>query len=156
MIFDAPLMGNSSTARTKGPFWRSQGRLALTRPNGADLLYQNYLAGQVHIYPEHRDHDPANGDLFPAATPFFVVSQGSSYSDRPHMEALAMIFAALRPETKAFLYDTQLLAPTVQMVFRRSLDPVRGREGYLSGIAHPSAIPAIRSTWCAWWGWPTR
>ena len=52
-----------------------------------------------------------------------------------------MIFAALRPETKAFLHDAQLLAPTVQMVFRRSLDPVRGREGYRSGIAHPSAIP---------------
>jgi len=141
LIFDAPLIGNSSTARTKGPFWRSQGRFALTRPNGAGLLYQNYLAGQIHVYPEHRDHDPAHGDLFPASTPFFVISQGSSYSDRPHMEALAMIFAALRPETKAFLYDAQLLAPTVQMVFRRSLDPVRGREGYRSGMAHPTAIP---------------
>jgi len=141
VIFDAPLIGNSSTAMTSGPFWRSQGRFALTRPNGADLLYQNYLAGHVHVYPEHRDHDPENGDLFPAATPFFVVSQGSSYSDRPHMEALAMIFAAFTPETKEFLHDAQLLASTVQMVFRRSLDPVRGREGYRSGLAHSSAIP---------------
>ena len=141
VIFNAPLMGNSSTARTRGPFWRSQGRLALTRPNGGDLLYQNYVAGQIHVYPEHRDHDPANGDLFPASTPFFLISQGSSYSDRPHMEALAMILAAFTPETKSFLHATQLLAPTVQMVFRRSLDPVRGREGYRSGIAHPTAIP---------------
>ena len=141
VIFDAPLIGNSSTAMTKGPFWRSQGRFALTRPNGPGLLYQNYLAGQIHVYPEHRDHDPAHGDLFPASTPFFVVSQGSSYSDRPHMEALAMIFAAFSPETKDFLHKTQLLAPTVQMVFRRSLGPVRGPEGYRSGMAHQSAIP---------------
>jgi hypothetical protein len=141
VIFDAPLIGNSSTALKKGAFWRSLPRMALTRPQGPRLLYQNYLAGQIHVYPEHRDHDPAHGDLIPANTPFFLVSQGSSYSDRPHLRALAMILAALEPETKAALHDAQLLAATVQMVFRRSLTPVRSREDYRSGRAHASAFP---------------
>ncbi|MGI3212177.1 hypothetical protein ACROSR_13795 [Roseovarius tibetensis] len=142
VIFDAPLIGNSSTALKHGRFWRSLPRLALTREDGPRVLYQNYLAGQIHVYPEHRDHDPDHGDLIPANTPFFLISQGSSYSDRPHLRALAMILASLRPETKSFLRDAQLLAPTVQMVFRRSLTSVRGRESYRSGLAHPSAIPA--------------
>lgn len=140
VIFDAPLIGNSSTAVKDGPLWRSLPRMALTSGEGPLILYQNYLAGQIHVYPEHRDHDPGHGDLFPANTPFFLVSQGSSYTDRPHLEALAMILAALRPETKAFLHETQLLAATVQMIFRRSLAPVLSREAYRSGLAHPSVI----------------
>jgi hypothetical protein len=142
VLFAAPLIGNSSTAIKHGLLWRSLPRMALTQEGGPQLLYQNYLAGQMHVYPEHRDHDPEHGDLIPANTPYFFISQGSSGSDRPHLEALAMIFAAFRPETKAFLHQNQLLAPTVQMIVRRSLTPVRSRETYLSGLAHPSVIPA--------------
>lgn len=141
VIFDAPLIGNSSTAVKHGPLWRSLPRMALTREDGPLTLYQNYLAGQVHVYPEHRDHDIEHGDLIPANTPFFFISQGSSGSDRPHLEALAMILAAFRPETKKFLHENQLLACTVQMIFRRGLSPVLSREVYLSGQAHPSVIP---------------
>lgn len=141
VLFEAPLIGNSSTAVKHGPLWRSLPRMALIYENGPMLLYQNYIAGQMHVYPEHRDHDPEHGDLIPANTPYFLISQGSSGSDRPHLEALAMIFAAFRPETKAFLYKSQLLAPTVQMVFRRSLTSVRSRSAYLSGQAHPSVFP---------------
>lgn len=142
VLFEAPLIGNSSTAVKNGPFWRSLPRLALSHEDGPLLLYQNYLAGHIHVYPEHRDHDPEHGDLFPANTPYFLISQGSSGSDRPHLEALAMILAAFQPETKDFLYKNQLLAPTVQMVFRRSLTFVRSRAAYLSGMAHPSVIPS--------------
>ncbi|WP_147438931.1 hypothetical protein [Roseovarius spongiae] len=141
VIFDAPLIGNSSTAVKHGPLWRSLPRMALTREDGPVSLYQNYVAGQIHVYPEHRDHDPEHGDLIPANTPFFLVSQGSSGSDQPHLEALSVILAALRPETKTFLRDNQLLAPTVQMIFRRCLAPVLSRESYLSGLAHPSVMP---------------
>lgn len=142
VLFAAPLIGNSSTAVKKGPLWRSLPRIALSQENGPLLLYQNYLAGQIHVYPEHRDHDPEYGDLIPANTPYFLISQGSSGSDQPHLEALAMILAAFRPETKEFLQENQLLAPTVQMVFRRSLTSVRSRAAYLSGLAHPSVIPS--------------
>ena len=143
-IFDAPLIGNSSTAFTAGALWRSLPRLALTDAGGAlaDILYQNYASGQIHVYPEHRDHDPDAGDLFPANTPYYLISQGSSGSDQPHLEALAMILAAFRPETKAFLRETGLIAPTVQMVYRRARVGVRSRAAYLSGAAHPSVFRA--------------
>lgn len=141
VLFDRPLIGNSSTAVRDGTFWRSLPRLALTRGDTLLTLYQNYLSGHLHVYPGHRDHDPTHGDLIPANTPFFIVSQGSSGSDRPHLEALAMILAAFRPETKLYLQQSHLLAPTVQMIFRRCLTAVRSRDAYYSGLAHPSVIP---------------
>lgn len=140
LLFDAPLIGNSSTALTSGRLWRSQARFALTTAGGPARLYQNYRAGQIHVYPEHRDHDPKYGDLLPANTPYMLISQGSSGSDRAHLEALAMILAAFRPDTKAVLKQQGLLAPTVQMVYRRARLGVRSREAYLSGGAHPSAF----------------
>ena len=141
-LFDAPTLGNSSTALTSGPLWRSLPRSALASGAGARRLFQNYANGQIHVYPEHRDHDPDHGDLIPANTPYLVISQGSSGSDQPHLEALAMILAAFRPDTKAALVETGLLAPTVQMVYRRGQDAARTREGYLSGAAHPSVFTA--------------
>jgi hypothetical protein len=142
MIFDAPTIGNSSTALTAGPFWRSQPRLALTGGDGSGpvRLFQNYLTGLIYVYPEHRDHDPERGDLIPANTPYMLISQGSSGSDRPHLEALAMTLAAFRPETKAFLHANGLMAATVQMVYRRSQTTVLSRAAYLSGLAHPSVF----------------
>ena len=142
MIFDAPVVGNSSTALTAGAWWRSQPRLALTGGDGSGpyRLFQNYAAGQIYVYPEHRDHDPEFGDLIPANTPYMLISQGSSGSDQPLMEAVAMILAAFRPDTKAFLAENGLLASTVQMVFRRSQATVLSREAYFSGLAHPSVF----------------
>jgi hypothetical protein len=142
MLFDAPLIGNSSTALTDRVLWRSQPRLALSTPGGAQMLFQNYASGQIHVYPEHRDHDPELGDLLSANTPYVLITQGSSGSDLPHLEALAMILAALRPDTKAVLRDTGLIAPTVQMVYRRARVGVRSRDAYLSGAAHPSVFRA--------------
>lgn len=141
-LTDRPLIGNSSTALTQGIYWRSLPRIALTRQGqaGANRLYQAYLAGQIYVYPENRDHDPDHGDLIPANTPYFLISQGSSNSDLPHMEALAMIYAAYRPETKAFLHKNGLLAATTQMVYRRARQGVRSREAYLSGGAHPAVF----------------
>jgi hypothetical protein len=142
--FGRPTLGNSSTAVTAGPFWRSLGRDALTRPDGGGplRLSQDYAANRVYVYPSHRDYGPERGDLFPANTPYLLVSEGSSRSDQPFLEALAMIFAAFRPETKARLVETGLLAPTAQYVFRRSQRSVLSREAYLSGAAHPSVFPA--------------
>lgn len=146
MIFDAPLIGNSSTALTAGPMWRSQPRMMLTMPDetghktGPQRLYQNYGAGQIHVYPEHHDHDPEHGDVLPANTPYYLISKGSSGSDQAHLQALAMILAAFRPDTKAFLRKTGLIAATVQMVYRRARVGVRSRAAYLSGAAHPSVF----------------
>jgi hypothetical protein len=141
--FNAPTIGNSSTAVTGGATWRSQPRLALTN-GGAPALSRIYGANHLYVYPEHRDHDPERGDLFPAATPFFVVSQGSSGSDRPFMRALVDMLAAMRPETKTRLRESGLLAPALQMLLRRNMRGVDSDEDYLSGLAHPSAFEGER------------
>ena len=142
--FDRPTIGNSSTAVTAGPFWRSLARDALTRPDGGGplRLSQDYASNRIYVYPSHKDYGAESGDLFPANTPYVLVSEGSSRSDQPFLEALAMILAAFRPETKARLVETGLLAPTVQYVFRRSQRSVLSREAYMSGAAHPSVFPA--------------
>ena len=142
LLFPAVTFGNSSTAITGGADWRSLPRLALTRPDGTGpmRLFQNAAANQLYVYPAHRDYDEERGDLFPANTPYVLVSRGSSGSDRPLLEAVAMILAALRPETKAAAAEAGLIVPLVQMVFRRSLQTVRSREDYFSGAAHPAAF----------------
>ena len=142
--FNLVTLGNSSTALTSGPFWRSQPRHALTRADGTGpaRLFEAYASNQIYVYPSHRDHTDERGDLFPANTPYMIVSQGSSGSDRPFLEAVAMILAAFQPETKARLVEEGLIAPTVQFVFRRSQRSVLSREDYFSGLAHPSVFPA--------------
>ena len=53
---------------------------------------------------------------------------GSSGSDKPFLEAWRSTYAAFRPDTKARLVQEDLLVPTVQMVFRRSLQHVTSRD----------------------------
>jgi hypothetical protein len=69
-----------------------------------------------------------------------IVAEGSSGADQPFLEAVAMILAAFRPDTKARLAEENLVVPTVQMVFRRSLRNVTSRADYFSGAAHPAAF----------------
>ena len=142
LLFDHPTFGNSSTAITEGPHWRSLPRYALTRPDGTGpmRLWQNLRANHLYIHPAHKDFTEKSGDLFPANTPYLLISRGSSGSDQPFLEAVAMIYAAFRPDTKARLIEERMLVPTVQMVFRRSLQNVRSRESYFSGDAHPAAF----------------
>lgn len=140
VAFDAITIGNSSTAIGSGVLWRSQARFGLTEPGGVEALAHQYRTNRLYVYPEHRDHDPDRGDLLPANTPYMLISQGSSGSDRPFLDALATILAALRPDTKAFLREHGLIAPTLQMVLRKSLRPVTTRADYLSSLAHPTAF----------------
>jgi len=146
-VFSGITIGNSSTAITGGPNWRSQPRLALTQPNGARRLSLHYLRNHLYFYPEHKDHDSGrngkgggHGDVFPANTPYLVISQGSSGSDRAFMNAFAATLAALRPETKKVLARSPLLMPTLQQIFRRSNRNVESQEDYFSGKAHPTVF----------------
>lgn len=145
--YNAPTIGNSSTAHTQGPFWRCQGRFALLQPRGAELLYLQFANNHLYFYPEHRDHDPGHngqndgyGDVLPANTPYLLLSQGSSGSDRPLMHAVALILAALRPEVKAELVKEHALMPTVQMIFRYGYKTMEKREDYLTGKVHPTVF----------------
>jgi hypothetical protein len=134
----AIVLGNSSTALTAEPAWRSQVRLMMTAPGGPVRAAADYAANALYLYPEHRDHDGT--DHYPAAWPYTLTSQGSSGSDRPFLHAAALILAALRPDTRARLQAEGLVVPTVQMVLRRAQVGVRRRSDYLSGSAHPSAF----------------
>tara|TARA_Y100001934_G_scaffold282554_1_gene396848 strand:- start:1398 stop:3410 length:2013 start_codon:yes stop_codon:yes gene_type:complete len=146
-IFSGITLGNSSTALTKGKYWRSQARGALTQPNGASRLALHYLGNHLYFYPEHRDHDVGHngngggyGDVFPANTPYLVVSQGSSGSDRAFMDAFAATLAAFRPEVKKKLALNGMLISTMQMIFRRSNSHLQNAKEYFNGKAHPTVF----------------
>lgn len=148
-LFNTITLGNSSTAITSGWMWRSQPRLAYTNPGLMRSLAAQYESNHIYFYPEHRDHDAGKngvggyGDVYPANTPYLVISQGSSGSDRAFMDAFACTLAALQPDVKRFLAEHNAISPTLQMVFRMSNTPIAGSaERYLSGVAHPSVFNA--------------
>lgn len=139
-LFNAITIGNSSTAVSAGPLWRSQARLILTTPRLIANAYLQYTNDHVYVFPEHRDHDPEQGDVFPANTPYMIVSQGSSGSDGVFLHAVGAILAAFQPEVKAFLRSKHLVMPTVQMILRSGMRSVRTHQDYLSAKAHPSVF----------------
>ncbi|MCA8883648.1 MAG: hypothetical protein KDA50_07870 [Rhodobacteraceae bacterium] len=138
--FALPVLGNSSTAYTRPPMDRSLARIVLADQANAMRAQDLYAANHLYVYPEHRDHDADLGDRLFAMAPFFILSQGSSYSDRPFLAAAASILAALRPETREFAEARGLIAPTIQMILHRTLAGVRSDADYLSPAAHPTAI----------------
>lgn len=138
ILFPGPTIGNSSTAIIGGRAPRSLARYAMTSRDGPPRAWQEYTTNHLYAYPEHRDHDAV--DLYPANWPYMLISQGSSYSDRPFLWALAATLAAFPAETRARLEAAGLVAPTLQMILRRSLGTVRTPAAYLTGAAHPTAF----------------
>jgi hypothetical protein len=98
------------------------------------LHFQN---NQLYCYPEHNDFDPEHGDVYPANTPFWVLSQGSSGSDQPFLRAIALTLASFRPDVRQRLIETGQLMPVVQILLRRSQKSVTTDEQYFTGTAHP-------------------
>lgn len=139
-LFNHITIGNSSTAVGSGQLWRSQPRLIMTTPNLVARSWQHYANNHLYLFPEHRDHDPNHGDVFPAMTPYVIVSQGSSGSDQPFLRAMLSLVAAFPPEVRDFLKEQRLVAPTLQMIFRSTLNSVETPEDYLTAKAHPSAF----------------
>lgn len=149
-FFNAVTIGNSSTALTEGVYWRSQPRVAYTSPGGAALLHLQYVNNHLYFYPEHNDHDPGqngqadggHGDVYPANTPYLIISQGSSGSDQPFLEAVACTLAAFRPEVKEKLRESGALMPAIQMIFRQSNRNLLTPISYMTGAAHPTVFEA--------------
>jgi hypothetical protein len=146
-LFNLPTLGNSSTAQTGGTLWRSQARLAQTLPAALGVQFRQYFGNHLYVYPEHRDYDPGRdgvgggyGDVFPAHTPYCLITRGSSGSDLPMLRALVMTVSAFRPDTYERLVRGQMLAPTLQAILRRCHRPVRADEDYFTGRAHPIAF----------------
>jgi len=141
-----PTFGNSSmsTAPEQGG---SLPRMYYSSTEGLQFLTAQYFRNNLFVYPEHRDHDPGSngkngyGDLYPANTPYLIISQGSSGSDRPFVDAMAATAAALRPDVRSALIQANLLAPTLQQIFRMSQPSVAGdAQAYTSAGAHPTVF----------------
>ena len=133
------VFGNSSTAAPLNN-GGSNVRQYYSAPRGLPFLYQQYRANNLYIYPEHRDHDPEHGDVFPANSPYLITSQGSSSSDQPFMRAIPYTLAAFRPEVKKKLVDEGLLMPTLQLILRSTYTLLKHPSDYLTGRAHPSVF----------------
>lgn len=133
------VIGNSSTALTEGPSWRSVARLA--QLENMRYLLQQYLNNQVYVYPQHRDYLPTiAGDTFPSRTPYLYISPGSSWTDRPILNALAAALAAMRPETKALVIRRHLVAPVLRYLIYSSQKDIFRRADYLVPSSHPIVL----------------
>jgi hypothetical protein len=141
-LFQAQVLGNSSTALTAGPGARGLARLAMTTADGPMRAAQTAFADHLYVYPSYRDHDAI--DMFPANWGYFVASQGASYSDAPFLEAFALTLASFTPEVRARIAQDRLLVPTLQMILRRAQAGVTGDAAYLSGQAHPVVFDGAR------------
>jgi hypothetical protein len=123
-------------------------RLFYSTRDGLAFLSSQYLANQLYIYPEHQDHDPRAadgtgfGDLYPTNSPYLIISQGSSGSDQPFLNAVAMTMASFTPEVKKALRARKLLFPVIQQILRSSQKFLSGPDDYLTGLAHPSVFDA--------------
>jgi hypothetical protein len=137
MLFPLVTFGNSSTA-FRGVTGRSISRAGMTQRGGPQAHFLNYANDHIYVFPEHKDHDAH--DRFPANWPYTFISQGSSYLDQHILRPVALILAALSAETRARLDAENLVAPTVQMIFRRAQTNIRSDQAYLSGLAHPTAF----------------
>ncbi|MCX5682585.1 MAG: hypothetical protein NT049_02745, partial [Planctomycetota bacterium] len=139
------VFGNSSTSAgvTGGG---SNPRMVYSHTMGLLMLYSQYTHHNLYIYPEHQDHDPGHngspgyGDVYPTNTPYLIISQGSSGSDRPFMRAIPLALAAFRPEVKRKLIESGLLMPTIQMILRRTNSQAGVKADYLTGKAHPTVF----------------
>ena len=143
LLFDRPTFGNSSTAVTGGVLWRSLPRLAMT-------------ASRRHRPPpplaERRSERPLR-----LPRPQGLDARAAATSSRrtpPTSSSATAPRARTSPSSRRWRSPTppsaptprrgssqeHLLVPTVQMIFRRSLQHVTSRESYLSGDAHPAAF----------------
>lgn len=137
--------GNSSTSSRP-----EQGgcniRHAMMQPTGMLQLYAQYRANNLYVYPAHHDYRPGHngqgwyGDLLPLNSPCYILSLGSSGTDRPFLNAAIHTSAAFHPEVKRILIHHGLLMPTIQAILRASNTQVTKAEDYFSGKAHPAVF----------------
>ena len=145
IIFPYPAFVNSSMAFTTGPYWRSLSRALVTsEASRMNAMMKMYLSNQTYVVPACADTLPlgTNGDVFASITPYWLTTAGRSWSDRPYLTAAIEASARLPKDTKKEAVRRGLLAPTLQMLIRKSLVGVTDEETYLTAKAHPTALPA--------------
>lgn len=144
MLFPYPVFGNCSRAFTQGQYWRSLPRAEVTVNSFMMPLWVKlYLSNQVWVFPA-ADDSPAGGrfgDVFQSVVPYFIVTEGASWSDKYYLRAALECSRNFRPETKKELVRRGALAPTIQKLIRSSLKQVTSDADYLSPKAHPTCMP---------------
>ena len=133
----APCLANCAMAQEHPIFWRSLPRSLVTLdfaqlPNQVRL----FELGTLAFYPAHRDFT-STADWLTANTPYWVASQGSSWSERPFLETAAWVIASLPPSERNALIRRRQLSAAVQMILRASMGG-----GYLEPRNHRAAFAA--------------
>jgi len=144
IAFPYPVFGNCSRAMVEGPFWRSLPRALMTSEvRRLGQMQKFYLSNQVWVFPAVYDCPPVgtNGDVFASSAPYWITTQGKSWSDQYYLRAALEISRSMKPEVKREVVSRGLLAPTVQMILRKSLRGVESEDDYLTSKAHPTAFP---------------
>ena len=102
-----------------------------------------YLSNQVWVFPSNADTAPVgtNGDVFASVAPYWLTTAGRSWSDLPYLRAALEVSRSLPAETKKAAVARGLLAPTIQTLIRKSLKGVENENDYITGKAHPTALP---------------
>jgi len=145
VLFPYPTFGNASRAFLQGPYWRSVPRALLTtEATRLKALQRMYLSNQVWVFPSVGDTAPVgtNGDVFASIAPYWLTTAGRSWSDLPYLRAALTASKSFQPTVKKSVVEHGLLAPTIQMLIRKSLTTVSNETDYLSSKAHPTALPA--------------
>lgn len=140
-----PVFGNSSTAWTQGPEWRSIPRMMMTKQCRKMGLYSRlYLSNQFWVFPAVNDYapnNPTNSDVFASMSPFWLTTAGASWSDQYYLRSALKVSRWLPRDTKAELIRRGMLTPVIMSLMRRALKDVDTPEAYLSPAAHPIAWP---------------
>lgn len=146
MLFPYPVFGNSSRGFRVGNRWRSLARGFMTTDRWRLRYMQRfYLSNQFWVFPAVDDYDFSGpnplGDAFMSVTPYWITTQGRSWSDLYYLKAALEISRTLPADVKRQIVDRGLLSPVIQTLIRRSLRNVKTDEDYLSPKAHPTAFP---------------
>ncbi len=145
MLFPYPVFGNCSRALVIGPNWRSIPRALMTsESHRLKTMCHLYRSNQIWVFPAVYDCPPAgtNGDVFASVAPYWIATEGKSWSDQYYLRAALEVSRLLKEEVKEHVVDAGLLAPTIQSIIRKSLLSVVNEGDYLTAKAHPTAFPA--------------
>ena len=146
IAFPYPVFGNASRGLRGTPYWRSLPRALMTGQSAyLKTMVHFYTTNQIWVFPSVDDYDLTStngyGDVFLSVAPYWLCSQGVSWSDQYYLRAALEVSRSLPPTTKQSIVARGLLAPTIQTLIRKSLKGVKGEDDYLTAKAHPTCLP---------------
>ncbi len=142
--FPYPVFGNCSRAYLHPVYWRSIPRAMMTSDTRRlSTMASLYTSNQIWVFPANADFPPVgtNGDVFASIAPYWLVTQGRSWSDQYYLGAALEASRSFDPATKRDIVARRLLAPTIMTLIRKSLKGVKSEDDYLTGKAHPTCMP---------------